>query len=48
MTKEIINVYVPHKMLAFVLVWCGVLLAVYALKGFLIYFINRLAHCRKK
>ncbi len=43
-TKNIINVYVPDKNLQLMLIWLGVLLAIYVIKIFLNYFIQYWGH----
>ncbi|MBR6548792.1 MAG: ABC transporter ATP-binding protein [Clostridia bacterium] len=44
LTRQIINVYIPGKMLRLLLIWCGVLLAIYVVKMLLNYVVNYLGH----
>ncbi len=44
LTRQIINVYIPGKLLRMLLIWCGVLLAIYVVKMLLNYVVNYLGH----
>lgn len=44
LTRQIINVYIPGKMLRLLLIWCGVLLLIYLVKMLLNYVVNYLGH----
>ena len=44
LTRRVINVYIPGKMLRLVFLWCGVLLAIYIAKMLLNYLVNYMGH----
>lgn len=44
LTRQIINVYIPGRMLRLVMIWCGVLLGIYIVKMALNYFVNYVGH----
>lgn len=44
LTRQVINVYIPGRMLRLVIIWCGVLLGIYLFKTLLNYLVNYMGH----
>ncbi len=44
LTRQIINVYIPQKLIRLVVIWCSVLLAIYLMKMLLNYVVNYMGH----